>query len=326
MPGTCESSGGARVHLHDLKPRLADLREEVRAGLDARPRRLSPKFFYDERGSQLFEAITRLPEYYPTRAETSILEERLDEICTVLGRGSLLVEYGSGASRKIALLLDGLRPRAYMPVDISRDHLSEAAQRVAADHPWLEVHAVCADYSQPLLLPWRPEGVPLAGFFPGSSIGNFERAAAGRFLGRAHDTLGAGARFLVGVDRRKSRAVLEAAYNDAAGVTAAFNRNMLVHLRRVLGGDIDPEDFAHRAFYDDTLGRIEMHLVARHDLRFTLGDRVVEMRAGDTLHTENSYKYDAQEFAELADGAGFDVLHEWTDGEARFSVFALEAR
>lgn len=331
MQETSESTAAvpdpdARVELHDLEPRLADVREEVRAGLGASPRGISPRFFYDERGSELFEAITRQPEYYPTRAELEILEARRDEIRELLGPGNLLVEYGSGSSRKIRLLLEELRPLAYMPVDISRDHLLDAARRLAADHPWLRVHAVCADYGEPLTLPWRPAGVPVSAFFPGSSIGNFERSGAGRFLGRVHATLGPGGRLLVGVDRRKSAAILEAAYNDAAGITAEFNRNILVHLRRVLGGDVDPGDFDHRAFYDERIGRIEMHLVARRDLSCRLGDRPLQLRAGETLHTENSYKYAPEEFLALAAGAGFAPLHEWTDAGNLFSVFALEAR
>lgn len=315
-----------RVTLHDLKPHLADVAAEVRAGLGASPLALPPKFFYDERGSELFEAITELPEYYPTLTEIGILEANLDAICATLGRGSVLVEYGSGASRKIRLLLDGLDPVAYMPLDISRDHLLDAARGLAAEHPGLRVHAVCADFTQSLTLPWRPPDAPLAGFFPGSSIGNFDRLEAGRFLGRVRDTLGAGARFLVGVDRRKDRARLEAAYDDGAGITAAFNRNVLVHLQRLLGGDVDPEAFDHRAFYDVEAGRIEMHLVAREDLDFRLGDVEVRMRAGETIHTESSHKYDPEEFSALAGRAGFDVVEHWTDPEDLFSVFALEAR
>ena len=329
MQETSESfvaAADARVQLHDLEPRLADIREEVRKGLTASPPGLSPRFFYDERGSELFEAITGQPEYYPTRAELEILEARREEIGEVLGRGSLLVEYGSGSSRKIRLLLDELRPLAYMPLDISRDHLLDAARRLAADHPGLRVHAVCADYSEPLTLPWRPDAVPVSAFFPGSSIGNFERSAAASFLRRVHATLGPGGRLLVGVDRRKSAAVLEAAYNDTAGMTAEFNRNVLVHLRRMLGGDVDPADFEHRAFYDEQIGRIEMHLVARRDLSCRLGDLTLELRAGETLHTENSYKYAPEEFVRLAAEAGFARLQEWTDSGELFSVFALEAR
>lgn len=324
-PDARTADAAGRVRVHDLKPRLADVRDEVRTGLLASPRRLAPKFFYDERGSELFEEITRQPEYYPTRTEIGILGDALDEIADVLGRDTLLVEYGSGSSRKIRLLLEGLRPRAYMPIDISTDHLRSAAIELAADHDWLEVHAVCADYSQPLMLPWRPAGAAVSAFFPGSSIGNFERPAAAAFLGRARDTLGAGARLLVGVDRRKSRSVLEAAYNDAAGVTAAFNLNVLAHLQAVLGGEYDPADFEHLAFYDEDAGRIEMHLQARRACRLRLGDTEVRLAAGERLHTENSYKYAPEEFRDMARGARFRVLQEWSDADDLFSVFALEA-
>lgn len=315
-----------RVWLHDLKPRLADVRAEVHAGLGAAPRHLNPKFFYDERGSELFEQITELPEYYPTRTEIRILEENLEEIADLLGRGALLVEYGSGSSRKIRLLLGALRPRAYMPIDISRDHLLDAAERLARDFAELDVHAVCADITEPLVLPWHPEGVPVAGFFPGSSIGNFERDAAGVFLGRVHDTLGADGRLLVGVDRRKARGRIEPAYDDAAGVTAAFNRNALVHLARELGGEVDPEAFEHRAFYDEDAGRVEMHLVAREAVELRLGEERFALAAGESIHTENSYKYAPDEFEALAAAAGFEALRHWTDAEELFSVFVLRAR
>ena len=319
-------SAHERVWVHDLKPELADVRDEVHAGLAATPKRLSPKFFYDERGSELFEAITKLPEYYPTRTEMGIFEAHLPEIAELLGREALLVEYGSGSSRKIRLLLEALQPRVYMPVDISRDHLLDAAERLAVDFPGLEIHAVCADFTAPLELPWRPEGVPVAGFFPGSSIGNFERAAAQGFLEGVRATLGAGGRLLIGVDRRKARSRVEPAYADAAGVTAEFNRNALVHLARELGGDVDAEDFDHRAFYDEALGRIEMHLVARREQVLELGGRSYAFSAGETIHTENSYKYAPEEFEALADAAGFDRLGHWTDAESLFSVFVLEAR
>ncbi|MCC5888223.1 MAG: L-histidine N(alpha)-methyltransferase [Gammaproteobacteria bacterium] len=320
----------ARVHLHDLKPQLVDMREEVLAGLGATPRRIAPKYFYDQRGSELFEAITRLPEYYPTRAEISIFESRLDALCAILGRGNVLLEFGSGSSRKIRLLLEGLRPTAYLPVDISREHLLEAARALAADYEWLEVHAICADYAAGFELPWRPrsadgESAPITGFFPGSSIGNFERAAAGRFLAGVHRTLGAGGQLLIGVDRRKDKARLEAAYNDAAGVTAAFNRNALLHLNRALDGDIDVEAFDHRAHYNEEAGRIEMHLVARRDLTFSLAAENFAFAAGETIHTENSYKYAPDEFRALAAGAGFDTVEEFTDTEGLFSVFILRA-
>ena len=325
-PSKPEDNVNDRVVLHDLEPALADVRTEVAAGLSKSPKQLSPKFFYDERGSQLFDAITELPEYYPTRTEISILEAHLPEIGELLGEGALLVEYGSGSSHKIRLLLEHLRPSAYMPIDISRDHLLGAANQLASDYDWLTVHAVCADITEPLTLPWRLEGARVAGFFPGSSIGNFERADAERFLTRVHGTLGADGRLLIGVDRRKDAAILEPAYDDAAGVTAAFNRNVLEHLVRVLGGDVDVERFSHRARYDAELGRIEMHLVSDVAQRLRLGDVDIALEAGEAIHTENSYKYAPEEFTALADRAGFDALAHWSDDDELFSVFVLRAR
>ena len=317
--------GAGSVTLHDLKPRLADVREEVLEGLSDRPRHISPKYFYDERGSELFARITQLPECYPTTAEIEILENRLEAIAARIGSGHQLVEYGSGNSHKIRVLLQGLRPRLYMPVDISRDHLMESATAIAAEYSWLQVHAVCADYSIELELPFRLPDVPLAAFFPGSSIGNFERADAGRFLGRVHHTLGIDGRLLIGVDRRKPAALIEPAYNDSEGVTEAFNRNALVHLNATLGGTIDPEGFEHEARYDEQEGCLRMHLVSRRDQQFTLAGEQFEFARGERIHTENSYKYAPEEFRSLAAEAGFDVLEEWTDAQALFSVFALQA-
>ena len=321
----------SNVRLHDLKPQLADMREEVLSGLAASPRFISPKYFYDQRGSELFEAITRIPEYYPTRSEMRILEDNLDVICELLGRDSVLLEYGSGSSRKIRLLLEGLQPLAYLPVDISREHLLEAAEALTRDYDWLEIHAVCADYAAGIELPWRPaprggRPVPVTAFFPGSSIGNFERPAAARFLAGVRHTIGSGNRLLIGVDRRKSPAVLEAAYDDPNGVTAAFNRNVLTHLNQALDGDIDVDAFDHLARYDEPAGRIEMYLVARRAVEFELAGQHFALAAGERIHTENSYKYAPDEFAALADGAGFSVVREWTDPEQMFSVFILEAR
>lgn len=332
MTMTQHEHGASRtVQLHDLKPRLADMREEVLAGLAARPRQIAPKYFYDQRGSELFEAITRLPEYYPTRSEMSILESRLDTLSSMLGRGSALLEYGSGSSRKIRLLLEGLRPQAYLPVDISREHLLAAAETLVVDYPWLQVHAICADYADGFELPWRPRDgsdrpLPITGFFPGSSIGNFDRPAAKRFLVGVHRTLGAGGQLLIGVDRRKDRQRLETAYDDPGGVTAAFNRNVLHHLNRALDGDIDADAFDHLARYDETEGRIEMYLVARSRQRFTLAGKTFELAAGERIHTENSYKYTPEEFEALAAGAGFDCRAHFTDAQALFSVFVLRAR
>jgi len=339
--GTARPQGEARaprkparlaegVYLHDLEPQVDDVAAEIRAGLAASPKCLPPKLFYDERGSELFERICEQPEYYLTRAEMEILSTQQARVRELLGDGAFLVEYGSGSTRKIRAVIDALRPAAYMPIDISRDHLAAAALDLAADYPELPIHAACADYSRPLTLPWRPQGASVAGFFPGSSIGNFEPAEARTFLAGVRETLGPGGRLLVGVDRRahraKDRRVVERAYDDAAGVTAAFNRNVLYHIRALLGGDLDPERFGHLVRYDEAAGRIEMYLVAREPMVARVGSMEVAFAAGERLHTENSYKYAPEEFEALADAAGFEVRERLVDAAALFSVYGLEAR
>lgn len=317
-----------QIQLHDLKPRVADMREEVLEGLAQRPRRIAPKYFYDQRGSELFDAITRLPEYYLTRTEMALLHRHRNEIRELLGGDGALLEYGSGTSDKIRLLLETISPAAYLPVDISRKHLQLAAQELAADHPGLEVHAICADYTRPLELPTGITGLDagLTGFFPGSSIGNFEPAEATAFLAGVCQTLGPGNRLLIGVDRRKDPERLERAYNDQAAVTAAFNRNVLLHLNRELSGTLQPEHFAHRALYDAELGRIEMHLEATCDMAFKLAGQSFEIRAGERVHTESSYKYEPDSFLAMASACGFDCEAHWTDADALFSVFVLVTR
>lgn len=325
---TDRESIASRVRVHDLKPKMADMREEVLEGLAQAPRRIAPKYFYDQRGSQLFEAITRLPEYYITRTEMALLRRHQSEIRGLLGDHGALLEYGSGSSDKIRLLLETLTPAAYLPVDISRQHLQTAAEELAADYPWLNVHAICADYTRPLTLPGQIAELEsgLAGFFPGSSIGNFEPAEASSFLARVHETLGPGSRLLIGVDRRKDPVRLQRAYDDAAGVTAEFNRNLLRHLNRELAGTLQPEAFAHRAHYDVDLGRIEMHLEATCDMAFNLAGQAFSVRKGERIHTESSYKYDPEEFLALARPCGFDCDAHWTDAEALVSVFVLVTR
>jgi dimethylhistidine N-methyltransferase len=311
------------VRFYDLNPPATDMLREVLDGLLQSPRRISPKFFYDHRGSQLFEAITETPEYYPFRTELSLLEQHGEEMAALLGSDCLLVELGSGSSRKIRLLLDALRPAAYMPVDISRDFLLEAASELAADYPGLEVHATCADYSRGLELPWSPQGVPRAAFFPGSSIGNFEPAQAKQLLRHVAQALGRGGYLLIGVDLQKDQAVLNRAYNDAAGYTAAFNRNLLEHLNREIGTDFNLHGFRHCAYYNTTAERVEMYLVSRAIQQVSIGGKRISFRRGDTIHTENSYKYTHDGFAALAVAAGFQPVKAWTDERQYFSVHCL---
>lgn len=319
------AAGTANFHFHDLQPPQDDFRAAVLDGLRRRPRRLSPKYFYDARGSALFDAITALPEYYLTRTEIALLRAHGGEMAAELGRDAVLLEFGSGSDVKIRLLLDALRPRAYLPLDISAGHLRRAAAAIAADHPWLEVHALCVDYTRPFALPATIDHHRRTAFFPGSSIGNFEPAQAVRLLQGIAHLLGGGGRLLIGVDLKKDAATLHAAYNDAAGVTAAFNLNLLQRLRAELGAELDPAGFRHRAFYNADAGRIEMHLVATGTPAIRIDGEHFAFEAGETIHTENSYKFSLAEFAALAGAAGFTTRKVWCDRAGLFSVHCLQA-
>lgn len=313
----------ASVHFHDYHPALSDFRSEVLAGLSLPAKQIAPKFFYDRRGSQLFDAITELPEYYPTRSEMAILRQHGDTIAGLLGHNCLLFELGSGSSRKIRILLDALRPAAYMPVDISREHLLGSAQTLARDYPQIEVHAACADYSVDFSLPYCPEHLPRAAFFPGSSIGNFDPSDAIELLRRVAMQLGEGGRLLIGVDLKKDSARLNAAYNDAQQVTAAFNLNLLERINRELGADFDLKAFRHHAFYDEERGRVEMHLLSQKVQQVYVAGQPFEFDKNETIHTENSYKYSVDEFRAMAEAAGFETDRVWTDEQRLFSVHCL---
>ncbi|MGM0813214.1 L-histidine N(alpha)-methyltransferase [Thioalkalivibrio sp.] len=311
------------IRFHDLHPTEADFRREVLTGLRERPRRIAPKFFYDERGSKLFDAITEAPEYYVTRTESEILQQRADEIARTVGTGGLLLEPGGGSCAKVRILLEGLEPCAYVPMDISRNHLRMAAEEVAADFPWLEVHAAHTDFTRRMEVPpTAPEG-PRVAFFPGSSIGNFDPEHAVEFIAAVADLVGPGGHFLIGVDLRKEKALLEAAYDDAQGVTAAFNLNLLERINRELGGDFDLQHWRHRAVYNETEGRVEMHLVSARNQRVRIEDEVFDFATGETIHTENSYKYGLDEFEGLARRAGMETVGVWTDQRGLFSVHLL---
>ena len=307
--------------LHDLHPPVADLRREVLTGLAATPKWLTPKLFYDAYGSQLFDAITALPEYYPTRTEIGILRACRDELAGLLGAGAVLVEPGGGNGIKARLLLDVLDAAAYVPIDIAREHLFAAAEGLAADYPGLTVHAVCADFSRPLELPQLPAGGRRVAFFPGSSIGNFEPAAAIALLRRLAGLVGPGGALLIGADLVKDEVRLTAAYDDVQGVTAAFNRNLLTRINRELAGGFDPDRFAHRACYNRDLQRVEMHLVSRDAQRVTVADREIGFAAGESIHTESAHKYTPDGFRDLAVAAGFRPWRQWLDPEALFAVF-----
>lgn len=299
---------------------LADALE----GLQKDPKNLSPKYFYDAIGSALFEKITQLPEYYPTRTELRILSERGAAIAALIPRGSALVEFGSGSGAKIRLILRH-RPdlAVYVPVDVSREFLLSEADALMASHPGLSVVPVEADFTEQFVLPTKVKGHPLVGFFPGSTIGNLDPPQAQDFLRRAATLLGPGALLIVGVDLEKDRARLEAAYDDAAGVTAQFNLNLLARMNRELGADFDLRRFRHRAFYNPALHRIEMHLVSTVAQQVRFGGTTIGFAAEETIHTENSYKYSLERFGSLAASAGWRSERVWTDEEKLFSVHAL---
>ncbi len=313
----------ARVHFIDLHPRSDDLCAEVLKGLGQTPKRLPPKLFYDRTGSRLFDAITRLPEYYPTRTEIGILKRHGEAIAAHLGRGKVLIELGSGSSLKIQILLAALRPRLYVPIDISKAHLIESAKVLARRFPELAIQAVCADYSAPLNLPLASDWGERAAFFPGSSIGNFNPPEARAFLRQIAKLLGPGGALLIGVDLIKDRTILEPAYDDAQGVTAAFNLNLLARLNRELGADFDLKGFRHHAFFNATASRIEMHLLSTCPQQVRVAGQVFVFAEGECIHTENSYKYSLEGFQRLAHAAGFVCERVWTDERGWFSVHCL---
>lgn len=302
-----------------------NFRKDVLEGL-ARPQKaLPPKYFYDAAGSQLFEKICRLREYYPTRVELAITKENLRGIARFAGKRCALLEYGSGESLKTRLLIDALEPSVYMPVDISADALRAAAKRLAREFPKLGIVAITADFSHPLNIPAYRGKARRVVYFPGSTIGNLRRDEAEAFLRMTRGQVGPNGAMLVGVDLKKDPNVLHAAYNDAKGVTAAFNLNLIARINRELGGDFDVRRFSHYAFYNPMAGRIEMHLVAREAHEVNIGNYRFSFYRGESIHTENSYKYSVHEFEALASNAGFKASKLWTDARRWFGVFGLVA-
>ncbi len=293
--------------------------------LSRRPKRLSPKYFYDAAGSELFEQITLLPEYYPTRTELSILRDRGSAISAIIPKGAALVEFGAGATTKVRQLLSRCAVEAYVPVDISGDFLEAQADALRKDFPDLDVYPVAADFSAPFALPNPVRAMPKVGFFPGSTLGNFEPHEACAFLRSARDILGERAQMVIGVDLEKDERVLYDAYNDSAGITARFNLNVLHRINRELGGNFDLSAFTHRAIYNRDRQRIEMHLISRKTQAVRVLGHRFSFRAGETIHTESSYKYSLERFAALARGAGWRPRESWTDSAGMFSVHALVA-
>lgn len=312
------------VRLLTLSQPADTLKAVVLAGLSAQPKRIPPKYFYDSEGSRLFEAICRQPEYYLTRAETALLHSEADAIARRIGPVACMIEPGAGCCAKARLLLGPLKAASYWPVDISGEVLAQAAGRLSSEHPALAVTAAQLDFTVAdgfaLLLPHLPSSGRRLVYYPGSSIGNAGPAEAAGLLKAFRTLAGSGGGLLIGFDLKKEAARLHAAYNDAAGVTAAFNLNLLTRLNRELGADFRPEMFDHHAFYNPEAGRIEMHLVSRERQRVTVAGVPVMFEAGESLHTENSYKYTLQEFDALAAQAGFAFKDGWQDSEGLFAV------
>src|ERR1700681_872318 len=298
---------------------------DVIGDLSQHPKRLSPKYFYDATGSELFEQITLLPEYYPTRTELGILRDRAGEVAAIIPEGAALVEFGAGATTKVRLLLEQCAFGAYVPVDISGDFLKAQADALRQDFPALSVYPVAADFTAPFALPDAVRAMPKVGFFPGSTLGNFEPHEACGFLRSAREILGKDAQMVIGVDLEKDERVLYHAYNDKAGVTARFNLNVMVRINRELGGNFDLSAFRHRAIYNRERHRIEMHLISRRAQTARVLGRSFSFRAGETIHTESSYKYSLERFTGLARGSGWMPRESWTDSAGMFSVHALVA-
>jgi len=305
--------------LLDYEPDLPTFSGDVVAGLRARPKTLPCKYLYDAHGSKLFDEISTLEEYYPTRTELAIVRDRIDEMAAVLGHDFRLVEYGSGSSMKTRVLLERLLGiTEYVPVDISRSHLLQSVEALAGDYPDVPIVPVCADYTRTFELPPARERTIV--YFPGSTIGNFHPWEAREFLSRIAAQCGADGGLLIGVDLKKDPAVLHRAYNDSRGVTAAFNLNLLARINRELDGDFLTNDFTHEAIYNQALGRIEMHLVSAVSQMVQVGGHMFSFDERETIHTECSYKYTIDEFAALARSAGFEPVRVWTDVGGYFSV------
>ena len=300
-------------------------RDDVLAGLSAPIRAVPARWLYDRRGSELFEQITGLPEYYPTRTESALLQAIAGEVAGITGAGEAVVEFGSGSSTKTPILIEAVKPSAYVPIDISGEFLRISAAALQETFPDLLISPVEADFMRPISLPDAVREMPKLGFFPGSTIGNLVARTAIDLLRAMKDTLGAGSWLLIGMDRIKDVDTLIAAYDDSGGVTAEFNLNLLHRINRELGGTIDVSAFRHRAIWRDSHARIEMHLEALRDTRFTVAGQSFAMRAGETIHTENSHKYGHRDARLLLLAAGWGVVREWTDPQDKFAILLAKA-
>lgn len=297
--------------------------EEIINGLDRADKHISPKYFYDHRGSELFSQIMRLPEYYLTRTETTILQDNVNDIARYAGKNNLLIEPGAGNCEKITYLLEALHPKAFFPQDISHEFLTKTADQLKQRFDWLTVVPLTGDFHDEIIIPDGYPDTKRIVFYPGSTIGNFNPEIAADFLSRMRDLVGTGGGFIIGVDLQKDSNILNEAYNDSKGVTAAFNLNILSHLNQLVSTNFDITKFAHEAFYNSEKKRIEMHLKSLEDQTVTLGDVVIQLSQNERIHTENSYKYTLEDFQQLAEGAGLKLEKSWQDSEQLFSVHYL---
>lgn len=313
---------------HDPPEIIIDpaFRADVLAGLRTAQRAIPARWFYDRAGSELFEAITTLPEYYPTRVETALLAAHCDDVAALTGTGRAVIEFGSGSSVKTPHLLRAAKPSAYVPIDISGDFLRASALALGREFPALPIHPVEADFMQTVTLPDAVAEMPKLGFFPGSTIGNLIARTSVDLLRRMRETLGVGGMLLIGMDRVKDEATLVSAYDDAAGVTARFNKNLLVRINRELGGTIPVDAFAHVARWNDSYARVEMHLQAVRDVEFTVEGDFFSMASGETIHTENSHKYGARDARLLLRSGGWSPIAEWSDAADQFALILAEAK
>src|SRR5262252_372192 len=315
------------VRFYSFLAREQSLREDVLAGLSLPQKSIPPKYFYDEQGCRLFEEICELPEYYLTRTETAILRGNVADIAQFVGPDAELIEYGSGVQAKTRILIHALQTRLYVPIDIATETLQASSNDLAGRFPWLNVVGICADYTQPLALP-EFVGVPIrrkVAFFPGSTVGNFTPEEALAFLKNVRRSVGTGGALLIGVDLKKDKPRLDAAYADPKGVTARFNLNLLERINRELGGDFQTSRFRHKAFYDPLRGRVEMHLESVYSQTVRVAGQRFDFHAGETIHTEISCKYSIAEFQELGKRAGFSPEKTWTDPEQLFCIHGMVA-
>lgn len=312
-------------HFHDYRPEQEDLHRALIDGLSQFPKRLHPKFFYDHEGSRIFDQICAQPEYYLPKTEQKIFETYSNEIIYALGTDFHLIEPGAGSSTKVRFLLDRTQAAMYVPMDISAEHLRTSAQKLAQDYPALSIHAICVDHTRPYDLPTIIPDNKRVFFYPGSSLGNFDPDDAVIFLKDLRQKAGSDGVLLIGIDTKKSVHVLNQAYNDAAGVTSRFNLNLLQRIGRELESNLNPDNYYHYAYYNPQQGRIEMHLISKHNHQLHINGSAFAFKAGESIHTENSYKYLPEEFQELAKAAGWYGEQVWLDSRQYFSLHLLRA-